>query len=179
MNQYREIDGDLIRLSLEGKFDVVVHGCNCFCIMGAGIAPQMAKAFGADKFEMEADEYRGDINKLGTIDYEIKYLEDGKIVNYPDENGKWVTNQITVVNAYSQYGFGNNHVDGIKIPLDYHALILCFKKINHIFSGKKVGFPKIGCGLAGGDWNTVKDLMKTFMPDIQIFIVNYKPNKTI
>jgi len=47
---YQEIEGDLIVLAKEGKFDVIAHGCNCQCIMGAGLAPQMAKAFGADKF---------------------------------------------------------------------------------------------------------------------------------
>jgi O-acetyl-ADP-ribose deacetylase (regulator of RNase III) len=35
------VDGDLIKLALKGEFDVIVHGCNCFCQMGAGIAPQM------------------------------------------------------------------------------------------------------------------------------------------
>jgi ribonucleoside-diphosphate reductase beta chain len=39
-------DGDLITLAKAGKFDVIAHGCNCHSTMGAGIAPQMAKAFG-------------------------------------------------------------------------------------------------------------------------------------
>ena len=47
------VDGDLIKLAKVGKFDVIVHGCNCLSTMGAGIAPQMAAAFGCDKFEME------------------------------------------------------------------------------------------------------------------------------
>ena len=37
------VDGDLIKLAKQGRFDVIVHGCNCFCQMGAGIAPQMAE----------------------------------------------------------------------------------------------------------------------------------------
>ena len=39
------ITGDLISLALAGEFDVIVHGCNCFCVMGAGIAKQMFKTF--------------------------------------------------------------------------------------------------------------------------------------
>ena len=35
------ISGNLITLALEGHFDVIVHGCNCFGVMGAGIAAQM------------------------------------------------------------------------------------------------------------------------------------------
>jgi len=66
----KEIDGDLIKLAKEGKFDVIAHGCNCFCTMGAGIAPQMAKAFGCNDseiFAMEAPNFYGNINKLGNI----------------------------------------------------------------------------------------------------------------
>jgi O-acetyl-ADP-ribose deacetylase (regulator of RNase III) len=29
------IDGDLIKLAKEGKFDVIAHGCNCHSTMGA------------------------------------------------------------------------------------------------------------------------------------------------
>jgi len=37
----RYVDGDLVQMAKEGKFDVIAHGCNCFCAMGAGIAPQI------------------------------------------------------------------------------------------------------------------------------------------
>jgi O-acetyl-ADP-ribose deacetylase (regulator of RNase III) len=32
------IPGDLLRLALDGRFDVIVHGCDCQCQMGKGIA---------------------------------------------------------------------------------------------------------------------------------------------
>jgi hypothetical protein len=32
--QLEEIDEDLVELAYEGEFDVVVHGCNCFGVMG-------------------------------------------------------------------------------------------------------------------------------------------------
>jgi len=31
------IPGDLIALAKAGEFEVIVHGCNCFCTIGAGI----------------------------------------------------------------------------------------------------------------------------------------------
>ena len=34
----RTVTGDLITLALEGEFDVIIHGCNCYNTMGAGIA---------------------------------------------------------------------------------------------------------------------------------------------
>ena len=60
---YQELEGDLIKLAKEGRFDVITHGCNCMCTMGAGIAPQMAKAFGVDQYSLESSARAGDINK--------------------------------------------------------------------------------------------------------------------
>ena len=37
------VKGCLIELAVEGNFDVIVHGCNCFNTMGAGIAKQIKK----------------------------------------------------------------------------------------------------------------------------------------
>ena len=34
----KDIEGDLLLLALAGHFDVIVHGCNCQCTMGAGVA---------------------------------------------------------------------------------------------------------------------------------------------
>ena len=67
--KYQEVEGDLITLAKEGKFDVITHGCNCFCTMGAGIAPQMAKEFGVNEFYLELPIMEGDHNKLGCIDF--------------------------------------------------------------------------------------------------------------
>lgn len=36
-----EIKGDLVNQA--EQFDVIVHGCNCFCTMNSGIAPQIRK----------------------------------------------------------------------------------------------------------------------------------------
>jgi len=162
MGLYNEIEGDLIKLALEGKFDVITHGCNCFCTMGAGIAPQMAKAFGVDKLFLEAPIYKGDINRLGLIDY---FERPTKL-----ENG----NELVVINSYTQYGFGANHEGGTDVPLDYSALALCLKKINHIFKGNHIGLPQIGCGLAGGDWVRVKALIQTCLKDCTVTVVIYK-----
>lgn len=164
---YSQIDGDLIELAKEGKFDVIAHGCNCQCIQGSGLAPQMVRAFQTDKFPMEADEYKGDVNKLGTIDSLPITLENGKILN--------------VVNAYTQVypglPFGNHLFKEDEVPLDYTALALCLKKINHEFKGMTVGLPKIGAGLAGGKWEHIEFAIKGFMKDVNVVVVNYKPKK--
>lgn len=175
--EYQEIEGNLITLGKEGKFDVIAHGCNCFCTMGAGIAPQMAEHFAADEFCLEdAGRYRGDINKLGQIDWEGRYKNDwrGEDMDVPKFDIE-ANYDLIVVNAYTQYGFGRNHKEGSIAPLDYDALALCFRKMNHLFKGKHVGLPQIGCGLAGGDWETVKQMMKDEFTHCDLTAVIYKP----
>jgi O-acetyl-ADP-ribose deacetylase (regulator of RNase III) len=131
--------------------------------MRAGIAPQMAKAFGCDKFPLEIGMgARGDYNKLGQIDW--------KVNTYMGENGEF---DLAVVNSYSQYGFGLNHEGGTARPLDYDALRLCMRKINHKFKGRHVGLPKIGCGLAGGSWEIIKVIIQEELKDCKVTVVIY------
>ena len=168
------VDGDLIKFAKEARFDVIVHGCNCMSTMKSGIAPQMAKAFGCDSFEME--KWGPTIKKLGNIDYETLYWEDDKYwTKYPDEDGKWVSSKLTVVNSYTQYKYGRNHKDGDRAPFDYEAFTICMRKINHIFKGNHIGMPKIGAGLAGGNWNRIEHIINTELRDCEVTIVNYKP----
>ena len=164
---YREVVGDLIAMAQEGKFQVVSHGCNAFCTMGAGIAPQMAKAFGCDKFPMEAQQHRGDYNKLGQIDW--------KVSTYTVCNSEtdFLEFDLAVINSYTQYGFGLNHEGGSARPIDYDALRLCMRKINRQFKGRHVGLPQIGCGLARGDFNVVKRIIQEELKDCKVTIVIY------
>lgn len=170
MGSYKEIPGDLIKLAKQGKFDVITHGCNCFCTMGAGIAPLMARAFFADTFEKEGKAFKGDINKLGTIDYKTLFVDEHGDVYAHEEVSSDMA--LTVVNSYTQYGFASN-TKGSQIPLDYMALIMCCKKINHEFKGKKIGLPQIGCGLAGGDWDRVRFIIKRYLQDCDVSVVIY------
>jgi len=169
----KEIDGDLITLAKEGKFDVIAHGCNCLSTMGAGIAPQMAKAFGADKFEMEM--WGPTIEKLGNIDYRTLVLGEHAIWSLDEAKNNRNEPELTVVNAYTQNMYGRNHSDGVLVPFDYEAFTICMRKMNHVFKGKHIGLPKIGAGLAGGNWNRIFEIIKYSLRDCDVTIVNYKP----
>ena len=65
------IRGDLVQLALAGKFDVIVHGCNCMCTMGAGIAKQIKQKF-PEAYRVDCQTKKGDRSKLGTISYGMK-----------------------------------------------------------------------------------------------------------
>lgn len=134
----KEITGDLIQLAQEGKFDVIVHGCNCMCTMGAGIAKQIKDAF-PKAYEADLRTIKGDKNKLGTCTFAIEKVGG---------------NDLHIVNAYTQYDWQG---DGVLI--NYDALKSCFKWVKEHYSGKRIGIPKIGAGLARGDWNTISKII--------------------
>lgn len=164
---YKEVNGDLITLALNGEFDVIAHGVNCWNTMGAGIAPQMVKAFHCNTFPLEYSKYSGDINKLGQIDYKVCPI----VIN---NNGESELSEVVVVNSYTQYHYGKNHSDGVDKPVDYDAITMCMRKINHIFKGKHIGLPYvIGCGLAGGDINIVIPIIKRELKDMKITMVKF------
>lgn len=183
--KYQEVDGDLIALALEGQFDVITHGCNSWNNMNAGIAPQMARAFHCDNFKLEREfeihytsdgeevetetNTRGDINKLGQIDYGIKGIKNGKVYSAWDTRSTDIK-PLIIVNSYTQYGVGK-----INKSLDYEALTLCLRKINHRFKGKHIGLPYvIGCGLAGGDIDIVIPIIKKELSDMFVTMVRWK-----
>lgn len=134
----KTIRGDLLKLALEGEFEVIVHGCNCLCTMGAGIA-KFVKATFPEAYEADLETGKGDRSKMGTY--------SSATVN---RNG----HEITIVNAYTQY-----HYRGKKPLVDYDALAEVFTKIGRDFDGKRIGYPLIGAGLGGGDWARISDLI--------------------
>ena len=151
----REIQGDLLALADTGMFDVIAHGCNCFCTMGAGIAKQIARqypeALEADKSTTKA--HRG---KLGTYTLARVTTPSG----YP----------LTIANLYTQYNWGGEH------SLEYDALSRAVRTLGRLYVGKRVGLPWIGCGLAGGDREKVLDILDRLLdPMVDLTVVEYVP----
>ncbi len=132
------ITGDLISMALDGQFDVIVHGCNCFNTMGKGIARQIKKEF-PEAYAEDCTTKCGDAAKLGTITSVMT-----------TRNG----HQIIVVNAYTQYDYR-----GYGVHANYDAITLCFKEIKRQFAEKRIGYPKIGAGLACGDWQLIAPII--------------------
>ncbi|MDB5282167.1 MAG: putative phosphatase [Bacteroidota bacterium] len=143
----REETGDLIRDSK--RFDVIAHGVNCFCKMRSGIAKQVVQFF-PEAQQIDLSTIEGDRGKMGTINFTSN------------------TNPI-VVNAYTQYMYGTDNM-----KCDYDALRNCMKAIKTTFSGKKIGLPQIGAGLAGGDWNIIKQIIIDELSDEDVTIVYWE-----
>jgi O-acetyl-ADP-ribose deacetylase (regulator of RNase III) len=49
--------------------------------------------------------------------------------------------------------------------------------MNKTFAGKHIGLPKIGAGLAGGDWKIIKSMIIDGFKDCKITVINYKKTK--
>lgn len=132
----KERVGALLSLALEGEFDVIVHGCNCFHTMGSGIARVIAQRF-PEALEADKATPVGDRGKLGSIS--IAQVERD-------------TAKFTVVNAYTQFDFR-----GPQPRVSYDAVSHAFDTIGERFGRSKIGYPMIGAGLAGVDWSLISD----------------------
>lgn len=148
------IKGNLISLALEGHFDVITHGCNCFCTMEAGIALAIQKEF-PEAYAVDLVTIKGDRNKLGDFSHATVKRSD---------------HELTIINGYTQF-----HFHGGSILVDYNAVSNLFKKIKLQFHGKRIGYPKIGAGLAGGDWQRISHIIDQELSGEDHTLVLYSP----
>jgi O-acetyl-ADP-ribose deacetylase (regulator of RNase III) len=134
----KTVTGDLLQMALNGDFYVIVHGCNCQNQMGKGIAWSSKKVF-PEAYAADCKTPKGDAAKLGTIAW-AAVTRGAK--------------SFTVVNAYTHFDWR-----GTGVKADYDAIRSAMKQIKHSFSGRRIGYPKIGAGLAGGDWTRISEII--------------------
>jgi len=139
MIEYRK--GCLITALKLGEVNAIAHGVNCQGVMGSGIAVQIRNEW-MDVYYKYRDFYMR----------EGSYPEDllgkcNKVITYDDK---------IVYNLFTQLTFGKfgRHVS-------YEAL---FKAFSEMLADPElpviIGIPRIGCGLAGGDWDVVSRLIE-------------------
>lgn len=128
---------DLLDAFDTGEVTIIAHQANCFCAMGAGIAPLIAARWPKAK---EADDatLKGDKKKLGHFTMAgIDYTK-------------------AIFNLYGQFTPGK--------ATNYEALENAMIGMSNILAPEKehvrIGFPKLGCGIGGGDWATVEAMIK-------------------
>jgi O-acetyl-ADP-ribose deacetylase (regulator of RNase III) len=141
---FDRVKGNLLDLAEEGKFDIIVQGCNCQNVMGSGIAKEIKsrypEVYQADFEYDEAYDFCDRIEKLGT--YSTQWIGG---------NGVWFFEKgFLVVNAYTQFEYNRTGKPWVD-HFDYEAFTLILRKLAYQYKGKKFGFPYIGMGRAGGD----------------------------
>lgn len=136
--------GNLIDLAIAGEFDAIAHGCNIFNTFGSGIAAEIRERM-PQVAEADARTIQGDNRKLGQAFGVLQMREaDGSL--------------FAVVNIYTQGSMGRRGVH-----VDYEALE---RGMYHLFMGSqmtdatmRIGIPKIGAGLGGGDWERIEAII--------------------
>lgn len=156
----------LIEAAKSGEVDVIAHQCNCFCTMGSGIAPLIKKNF-PEAWEADKATKKGDVQKLGSFSKGLSFKYGDK--GFP----------LFIYNLYGQYGYGKRKEGGT--DTDYHALessLIAMTKELRQAKELKIGLPKLGAGLGGGDWNLISQIIESVLCDqgfdVTIYVLNEK-----
>jgi O-acetyl-ADP-ribose deacetylase (regulator of RNase III) len=136
--------------------DIIAHGCNCRGVMGSGVA-----ALVRDKYP-----------KAYSL-YIEKDVEDGwalgDVQMVLQNDGKYIANCATQFHFLPR---GMNHAD-------YDAIRACMEKVKRFAQMKSlsIAIPKIGAGLAGGDWHTIEGILKEVFSDYDVTVYYLEPVK--
>lgn len=133
--------------------DAFGHGCNCQKRMASGVAAAVKKTY----YEM----VQADLDSQRTPEERLGKATVVKLSN--DKYG---------FNIYSQFRYGSD-----RIQVDYAALesgtrAACNALV--AIEKKTLALPKIGCGLAGGDWNIVSKILEKISNETGIDITIYE-----
>lgn len=146
--------GDIITFAEEGEFDIIVHGCNLHGVMGAGVARQIAdkypEALIADRASLHLPE------RLGAYTFVPVQSPQG--------------HRFIIVNGYTQRNHGTD-----RRQVDYDAVTSVFQLVRANFGEHRIAYPRIGAGLAGGDWNILKGIIDTTLDGTDHTLVEYQP----
>ncbi len=143
------VHGDL----LEANADAICQQVNCRNVMGAGLAREICARWPDVKelYHEYCDECGDPYALLGSVHVVRKHG------NMPFD----------VVNVFGQLNYGRQSV----CYTSYNALEAAFLEINSLYRRKTVAFPyKFGCGLAGGDWTLVQELIQDCLTDCEVMI---------
>lgn len=145
MIEYRT--GDI----LESDCRVICHQVNCCGVMGAGLAKQVRAKYPSVytryKHECETNSKR---SLLGTAQY-VQVSENPRQF---------------VCNIFGQCFYGTD-----KRYTDYDALRTAFQSIAYHFPTHSIAIPyNMGCGLAGGDWQTVLSIIEDELSNCRVYI---------
>jgi O-acetyl-ADP-ribose deacetylase (regulator of RNase III) len=143
--------GDVVEAFKKGEIDVLVHGCNGCGVMGSGIAKQIK-----DEFPWAYDAYKKYEKDyglgLGTFSYQFHPMTDGKLRG--------------VINLVTQ----DKYLPRDQRHFSYDYFCNGISNVASSFPLKKIGMPKIGAGLGGGDWKVIEAIINSRFPDREIYV---------
>lgn len=145
------------RLYEEGTALVVLHGCNCYNRMGAGVALDIATAWPeAEQADLATN--MGDKRKLGRWSQALVTREEMTF---------------EVLNLYTQYRYGPAR----ERNFDIEAFRSICERLGAHYRGLNTHFvfPLIGTGTGGGHWNEIVPIIEEHLGDFKLTLVKYVP----
>lgn len=139
-------DGNLLDLAENGEFDVIIHGCNAFHRMKSGLAKEISERY-PEVVEADNKTTYGDRSKIGTYSQ--------CLVNNTIYDG------FLIINAYTQFHM-NKIGEPFKDHFEYEGFQNILNELLKNYGSYRFGFPKIGCGLAGGDEAKIMKMLEDF-----------------
>lgn len=138
------VNGDILTPVMNDRPTIVCHQVNCKGVMGSGLAKQVREKFpgvyGSYKGRCEAP-----YDNLGQV----------QICSVLSETGYLIANV-----------FGQRNYGGALKNTDYRALRKAFSFIADAYPLYTIRIPyKMGCGLGGGDWAIVEEIILETLHD--------------
>lgn len=165
-NNIKVIEGNVLNQSV----DVIAHQVNCKGVMGAGLALQIRTLYPGvyKKYQEMCAKYNSQelLGKVQGISVPVvrTHIIDGKVDVF--------TTQKHFANLFAQEFYGRD-----KRYTDYKALGKCLTSLRDrmIVKGfKTLALPYgIGCGLAGGDWKIVYEIIRDVFTPVSDKITVY------
>ena len=145
--------GNILTAFKDREIDDIVHGVNCRGGFGSGLAGQIAEEY-------------PDVRKA----YLKVHNNEGHVLG--SVTGFYVLENGIIYNEATQDNFG---YDGEKY-VSYDAIESCLKELKkkQEWTGRSLGIPRIGCGLAGGSWNVVKAIIEDVFKDSEVKVTVYE-----
>lgn len=169
MSGIKYVIGDATQPELiPNKINMICHCCNTIGAWGAGFVVSLGNKYPIAKLKYqttidEAKKTRK--NLLGTVAYV-------KVTETPD---------LIVAHLFGQSSIYQKS-DGTP-PVDYNAIVCGFNNIICDLNGKgcAIHMPRIGCGLAGGDWSKIEDIINQTLikAGIDVIVYNLPDNKPV
>jgi hypothetical protein len=155
--------GKFIHHNHNGCSIIVPHVCNNIDLFGAGFAGAVAKHYPIVK-----------------SNYHL--LGKKQVLGYTQfvtvETNKEYGHKLIFANMIAQNGVISHNNPR---PLNYGALVRSMMLVNQFIQQNfdatnpvQIHAPKFGCGLAGGDWGFISDLIKDIWNNIPLFVYSYK-----
>ncbi len=136
------IVGDLLDI----KNGIICHQTNCRKVANAGLARQIREKW---------------------PQWYVDFLETTPALGRATFWRATITPELYVANLYAQFDFGHAIRKGMsKRFTNYNALRCCLMDVKKFAKRRLVYIPVgLGCGLAGGSWEVVENMIEMELPD--------------